>query len=132
MFADVSIVNGSPQTYAVSDGTGSAEYEGPAVGLYVDRTSGGGTTIYESGDFTATVILRATFGTGDGNAGVEGDVTNFRSTQHGAKNSWHVELLAAGWTMTLIMVMRRSSRLAPTAPARGSARFPERVTPMSH
>ena len=32
--------------------TGSAEYEGPAVGLYVDRTSEGGTTVYESGDFT--------------------------------------------------------------------------------
>ena len=91
VFADVSIVNGSPQTYAVSDGTGSAEYEGPAVGLYVDRTSEGGTTIYESGDFTATVILHATFGTGDG-AGVKGDVTDFRSTQHGSKDNWHVKL----------------------------------------
>ena len=68
--------------------TGSAEYEGPAVGLYVDRTSEGGTTVYESGDFTATTILRATFTGTD--TGVQGDVTNFRTT-HGTKN-WHVRL----------------------------------------
>ena len=77
---------------AVTGGTysspsGSAEYEGPAVGLYVDRTSEGGATIYESGDFTATAILRATFG---GTPSVVGDVTNFRTT-HGAKN-WNVKL----------------------------------------
>ena len=76
-------------TFNLSDGTGSAEYEGPAVGLYVDRTSESGTTIYESGDFTATVILRATFG---GTPTVNGDVTNFRSTQHGSKDNWHVKL----------------------------------------
>ena len=68
--------------------TGSADYEGPAVGLYVDRTSEGGTTVYESGDFTATTILRATFTGTD--TGVQGDVTNFRTT-HGTKN-WHVRL----------------------------------------
>ena len=68
--------------------TGSAEYEGPAVGLYVDRTSEGGTTVYESGDFTATAVLRATF-SGD-NMGVEGDVSSFRTT-HGTKN-WVVSL----------------------------------------
>ena len=72
--------------------TGSAEYEGPAVGLYVDRTSEGGTTIYESGDFTATAILRATF-SGE-NMGVEGDVSSFRTT-HGAKN-WVVSLDRVG------------------------------------
>ena len=70
-----------------SSPSGSAEYEGPAVGLYVDRTSEGGATIYESGDFTATAILRATFG---GTPSVVGDVTNFRTT-HGAKN-WNVKL----------------------------------------
>ena len=73
-----------------SGAAGSAEYEGPAVGLYVDRTSDSSTVIYESGDFTATAILRATF---DGGTVVEGDVTNFRTT-HGTKN-WHVELLSA-------------------------------------
>ena len=81
------------QTFALAGGAGSAEYEGPAVGLYVDRTSEGGTTIYESGDFTATAILRATFG-GGADAGVEGDVTSFRTT-HGAKN-WHVRLTGDG------------------------------------
>ena len=71
--------------------TGSAEYEGPTVGLYVDRTSEGGTTTYESGEFTATTVLRATFDTtGTGTVGVQGDVSNFR-TAHGAKN-WHVSL----------------------------------------
>ena len=82
VFADI-----TPST-AYSGASGSAEYEGPAVGLYVDGTSEGGTTIYESGDFTATTILRATF-SGAG-VGVEGDVTNFRTT-HGTKN-WHVKL----------------------------------------
>ena len=75
-----------------SGAIGSAEYEGPAVGLYVDRTSEGGTTIYESGDFTATAILRATFD--EGNVGVEGDVSGFRTT-HGAKN-WVVSLDRVG------------------------------------
>ena len=79
--------------FAVADATGSAEYEGPAVGLYVDRTSEGGETIYESGDFTATAILRATFGSG-ADAGVEGDVTGFQTT-HGTKN-WHVRLTGDG------------------------------------
>ena len=78
----------APTGGTYSNATGSAEYEGPAVGLYVDRTSEGGTTIYESGDFTATAILRATF-SGD-NVGVEGDVSGFRTT-HGAKN-WVVSL----------------------------------------
>ena len=90
------LVDGTYQAavFATSTGTysgaitGSAEYEGPAVGLYVDRTSEGGTTIYESGDFTATAILRATFS--GGNVGVEGDVSGFRTT-HGAKN-WVVSL----------------------------------------
>ena len=73
--------------FAVEGGIGKAEYEGPAAGLYVDLKSEGGETIYESGDFTATAILRVAFGN---NASVEGDVTNFRTT-HGAKN-WHVKL----------------------------------------
>ena len=77
------------ETFADSGGTGKAEYEGPAVGLYVDLKSEGDKTIYESGDFTATTILRATFGSATG-AGVEGDVTAFKTT-HGAKN-WHVRL----------------------------------------
>ena len=84
VFADVP--NG--ETFAISNGTGSAEYQGPAVGLYVDRKSDGSETTYESGDFTATAILRATFSGGP--VGVEGDVTNFRTT-HGARN-WHVKL----------------------------------------
>ena len=78
----------APTGGAYSSATGSAEYEGPAVGLYVDRTSEGGTTIYESGDFTATAILRATFDGAD--VGVEGDVSSFRTT-HGTKN-WVVSL----------------------------------------
>ncbi len=85
VFADVP----SGETFAISDGTGSAEYEGPAVGLYVDLKFDGSETTYESGDFTATAILRATFG-GGAEAGVEGDVTNFRTT-HGTRN-WHVKL----------------------------------------
>ena len=85
VFADVP----SGKTYAIADGTGSAEYEGPAAGLYVDLQSDGSETTYESGEFTAKAILRATFGSGD-NAGVEGDVTSFRTT-HGTKN-WHVRL----------------------------------------
>ena len=84
VFAAVS----SGETYAIGTGTGSAEYQGPAVGLYVDRQSDGSETTYESGDFTATAILRATFSGGP--VGVEGDVTNFRTT-HGARN-WHVKL----------------------------------------
>ena len=67
--------------------TGSAVYQGPAVGLYVDRTSEGGKTVHESGDFTATAVLRADFGETNP---VSGDVTNFQ-TPHGAKN-WHVKL----------------------------------------
>ena len=74
-----------------SGATGSAEYEGPAVGLYVDRKSDGSETTYEGGDFTATVILRATF---DGTAVLTGDVTGFQTT-HGAKN-WHVRLNDGG------------------------------------
>ena len=81
----------APTGGTYSGATGSAEYEGPAVGLYVDRTSEGGETIYESGDFTATAILRATFsGDNVGVVGVEGDVSGFRTT-HGAKN-WVVDL----------------------------------------
>ena len=79
----------SGKNFAISDGTGSAEYEGPAVGLYVDLKFDGKETTYESGDFTATAILRATFGAGN-DAGVEGDVTGFQTT-HGARN-WHVKL----------------------------------------
>lgn len=71
---------------AYSGATGSAEYQGPAVGLYVDRTSDGSETTYEFGEFTATAILRANFAT----TSVEGDVTNFQTT-HGTKN-WHVKL----------------------------------------
>ena len=74
------------------DATGKAEYQGPAVGLYVDLTSEGDTTIYESGDFTATAILRATFDGTD--VGVDGEVTDFKTT-HGAKN-WDVDLEKAG------------------------------------
>ena len=85
VFADVP----SAKTFAIANGTGSAEYEGPAVGLYVDLKFDGSETTYESGDFTATAILRATFGSG-ADAGVEGDVTNFRTT-HGTRN-WHVKL----------------------------------------
>ena len=72
-----------------STATGKAEYQGPAVGLYVDLKSEGDMTIYESGDFTATAILRATFGTG-ADAGVDGEVTDFKTT-HGAKD-WDVDL----------------------------------------
>ena len=85
VFADI-----TPTAY--SGARGSAVYQGPAVGLYVDRTSDGSTTTYESGDFTATAILRATFGSNTNP--VSGDVTNFR-TPHGAKN-WHVKLTGDG------------------------------------
>ena len=86
VFADVPI----SKTFAVADGTGNAVYEGKAVGLYVDHMFDGSQTVYESGDFTATAILRATFGNSDDGAGVEGDVTGFQTT-HGARN-WHVKL----------------------------------------
>ena len=76
--------------FLISDATGKAEYEGPAVGLYVDITSKDGKTNHEPGEFTATAILRATFGSGT-DAGIEGDVTSFKTT-HGNKN-WHVRLL---------------------------------------
>ena len=85
VFADVP----SGETFAISEATGSAEYEGQAVGLYVDLKFDGSEATYESGDFTAMAILRATFGSG-ADAGVEGDVTKFMTT-HGARN-WHVKL----------------------------------------
>ena len=77
-------------TTAYSGATGSAEYQGPAVGLYVDLKFDGSETTYESGEFTATAILRADFAA----TSVEGDVTNFQTT-HGAKN-WHVKLENGG------------------------------------
>ena len=49
----------SGKEYAISEGTGSAEYQGPAVGLYVDRKSDGSETTYELGEFTAEYHQRS-------------------------------------------------------------------------
>ena len=80
-----------------SDFSGTAEYEGPAVGVYAEERfvteeefGGVRQSIVESGEFTATANLQATFGTG---ATIKGDVSGFR-TDHGAK-AWRVTLSTA-------------------------------------
>jgi peptidoglycan hydrolase CwlO-like protein len=77
--------------------SGTAEYEGPSAGVYAEERfvteeefGGVRQSIVESGEFTATVNLRADF---DANA-IEGNVSGFR-TDHGAKD-WRVTLNSTG------------------------------------
>ena len=80
-----------------NDYAGKAEYEGPAAGVYVEERfvteeefGGVRQSIAESGEFTATVNLRADFAADT----IEGDVSSFR-TDHGAKD-WRVLLNPPG------------------------------------
>lgn len=84
-------------TTRFSGATGSATYQGPAAGIYAEQQHGteidfGGVkkTVTESGKFTATAVLEATFGD---NAAVTGSITGFK-TDHGSK-SWRIELNAS-------------------------------------
>ena len=83
-------------TTALGGFSGSAEYEGPAAGVYVEERfvteeefGGVRQAIVESGEFTATVNLSATFGGGVA-GGIKGNVSSF-NTDRGAK-AWSVIL----------------------------------------
>lgn len=75
--------------------TGTAEYDGIAVGLYVDQDA----TTARQGEFTAEVRLTAVF---DGTASLSGVIDSFNTTPRGASaapalsDSWVVELKTDG------------------------------------
>ena len=78
--------------YTATDATGTAVYQGPAVGVYVEkRAAEGDQTIVQSGEFTATVVLRADFA---GTDTIKGNVGGFQTDQ-GAK-SWNIVLQDGG------------------------------------
>ena len=82
--------------FAVGDAVGTAQYQGPAVGVYAEQLNreinvgGVRKMAVQSGEFTATAILRATFG---GTPEVSGTITGFK-TDHGTK-TWRINLGSA-------------------------------------
>ena len=82
--------------YSATAATGTATYQGPAAGLYVEESAtevefgGVKQTVVESGEFTATATLRANFGDSSAAGTVEGDVTGFKTSA--GNKSWRVEL----------------------------------------
>lgn len=69
-----------------TNATGSAKYVGSAVGQFAIFTND--KTVADSGQFTATATLNATFGTGDQK--ISGTIDNFNGPSNGS--SWVVEL----------------------------------------
>ena len=79
-------------TGVASTFTGTAEYDGTAVGLYVDQDA----TTARQGEYTAAVRLTASFASGA--ATISGEIDNFQTTPRGGSgeptlsDSWVVEL----------------------------------------
>jgi len=94
VFSDVT-GGGLDITAAATTTSGTAEYDGTAVGLYVDQDA----TTARQGEFTAEVRLTADFGT---SPSLEGVIDNFQTTPRGASaapalsDSWVVELNSDG------------------------------------
>ena len=82
---------------------GSADYEGPATGLFVKKTfnQAGVGTPSSSGQFTAHAALTARFGGTEfglaSNFEVDGTITNFMHGDQGIDANWELELNDAGF-----------------------------------
>ena len=87
------------QIGGVSGVSGTAEYDGTAVGLYVEQDA----TTARQGEFTAEVRLTAVFG---GTPSLSGEIDNFQTTPRGGSgdstlsDSW-VVVLASGGGVTI-------------------------------
>ena len=82
---------------APTGATGTAEYNGTAVGMYVEQSQvGAGTVVKRQGEFIADARLEATF-SGD-SVGIRGTIDNFNTTPTGGSSA---PISADGWVVKL-------------------------------
>ena len=87
--------DGASTTTSVT-ATGTAEYNGTAVGMYVEQSQvGAGTVVKRQGEFVADARLEATFDTG---GGIKGTIDGFNTTPTGGSSA---PITAGSWVVKL-------------------------------
>ena len=106
-FSVFSDVIGTSTNIAAAPGTGTAEYDGTAVGLYVEQDA----TTARQGEFTAEVRLTANLTDNE----ISGEIDNFQTTPRGGSgdstlsDSWVVELVTTSSADGVARIRRTGS-----------------------